>query len=165
MADNWHDMTALQLGARIEAGGIDPADLAEHFLARIAEGDQDQKARHQTAEKIQMTRGLFGGVSYAKLASLASQDYTIKTTQLSDEFSYEDFLAKSQRRARVLFVFDSKGHVLPVMDMESLKPEKDWMLISLVPPQARKERKEREDKEGSEQPAETELPTNQTDTP
>lgn len=42
MADNWHDMTALQLGARIEAGGIDPADLAEHFLARIAEGDQDQ---------------------------------------------------------------------------------------------------------------------------
>ena len=124
----------------------------------LAEGDQDQKARHQTAEKIQMTRGLFGGVSYAKLASLASQDYTIKTTQLSDEFSYEDFLAKYQRQALVLFVFDSKGHVLPVMDMDSLKPEKDWMLISLVPPQARKERKEREDLEDREEREESEKP-------
>ena len=110
----------------------------------LAEGDQDQKARHQTAEKIQMTRGLFGGVSYAKLASLASQDYTVRTTQLSDEFSYDDFLNKFQHQALVLFVFDSKGHVMPVMDMETLKPEKDWMLISLVPPQARKERKERD---------------------
>ncbi len=52
----------------------------------LAEGDQDQKARHQTAEKIQLTRGLFDGVSYAKLASLVSQGYTVKTTQLSEEF-------------------------------------------------------------------------------
>ncbi len=119
--------------------------FGNHSVFSLAEGDQDQKARHQTAEKIQMTRGLFGGVSYAKLASLASQDYTVRTTQLSDEFSYDDFLNKFQRQALVLFVFDSKGHVMPVMDMETLKPEKDWMLISLVPPQARKERKERDD--------------------
>ncbi|WP_203298782.1 cation:proton antiporter [Marinobacter sediminum] len=118
--------------------------FGNHSVFSLAEGDQDQKARHQTAEKIQMTRGLFGGVSYAKLASLASQDYTVRTTQLSDEFSYDDFLSKFQRQALVLFVFDSKGHVMPVMDMETLKPEKDWMLISLVPPQARKERKERD---------------------
>lgn len=118
--------------------------FGDHSVYSLAEGDQDQKARHQTAEKIQMTRGLFGGVSYAKLASLASQDYTMRTTQLSDEFSYDDFLNQFQRQALVLFVFDSKGHVMPVMDMETLKPEKDWMLISLVPPQARKERKERE---------------------
>lgn len=124
----------------------------------LAEGDQDQKARHQTAEKIQMTRGLFGGVSYAKLASLASQGYTIKTTQLSDEFSYEDFLTKYQRQALVLFVFDSKDHVQPVMDMESLKPEKDWMLISLVPPQVRKERKEKDDKEEAQLPAQAQQP-------
>ncbi|MEE2764188.1 MAG: sodium:proton antiporter [Pseudomonadota bacterium] len=113
----------------------------------LAEGDQDQKARHQTAEKIQMTRGLFGGVSYAKLASLASQGYTVRTTQLSDEFSYSDFLEKYQKQALVLFVFDGKGHVSPVQDMDELKPEADWMLISLVPPQAPKERK---DKEGSD---------------
>ncbi|MEQ9545780.1 MAG: sodium:proton antiporter [Marinobacter sp.] len=121
----------------------------------LAEGDPEQKARHQTAEKIQMTRGLFDGVSYAKLASLVSQGYTVKTTQLSDEFSYEDFLEKYHHQTLVLFVFDSKGRVSPVLDMEPIKPENDWILISLVPPQAPKERKERD-----EQPevAEKELP-------
>ncbi|MEX2474672.1 cation:proton antiporter [Marinobacter sp.] len=106
----------------------------------LAEGDPDQKARHQTAEKIQMTRGLFDGVSYAKLASLISQGYAVKTTQLSDEFSYKDFLEKYQQQALVLFVFDKKKHIFPVLDMDGIQPESDWALISLVPPQARKER-------------------------
>ncbi|MCK7549014.1 cation:proton antiporter [Marinobacter koreensis] len=110
----------------------------------LAEGDQDQKARHQTAEKIQLTRGLFDGVSYAKLASLVSQGYSVKTTQLSETFRYEDFLEKYQRQALVLFVFDSKERIFPVKRMEELKPDDDWLLISLVPPQAPKERKEKD---------------------
>ncbi|GAA0848172.1 sodium:proton antiporter [Marinobacter szutsaonensis] len=117
--------------------------FGKNCVFSLAEGDQDQKARHQTAEKIQMTRGLFDGVSYAKLASLASQGYTVRTTQLSEEFSYEDFLEKYQRQALVLFVFDSKGYISPVCKMEDLKPEEDWVLISLVPPQPQKERKEK----------------------
>ena len=120
----------------------------------LAEGDQDQKARHQTAEKIQLTRGLFGGVSYAKLASLASQDYSVKTTQLSDEFTFEDFLEKYDRQAMVLFVLNSRDHITPVKSMAAIKPEKDWTLVSLVPPQARKERKERDTGESTE-PAST----------
>ena len=34
--------------------------------------------------------------------------------------------------------------------MDDLKPENDWILISLVPPQARKERK---DRDGGEEPS------------
>src|SRR5690554_6016347 len=117
----------------------------------LSEGDQDQKARHQTAGKIQMTRGLFDNVSYAKLASLASQGYTVKTTQLSEEFGYNDFLVKYQGQALVLFVFDSKSRIKPVRSMDDLKPDDDWILISLVPPQDRKERKSRESNgEGAE---------------
>ncbi len=41
MSNNWHDMTALELGAEIADGEIDPVDLTEHFLARIEEGDAD----------------------------------------------------------------------------------------------------------------------------
>ena len=37
----WHDMTALQLGDGIAGGAIDPVDLAEHFLERIAACDPD----------------------------------------------------------------------------------------------------------------------------
>lgn len=105
----------------------------------LAEGEQDQKARYQTAEKIQRTRGLFDGVSYAKLASLASQGYTIKTTQLSEEFSYQDFLDKHDNAALVLFTIDSKDHIKPVKAMSALKPESVSKLISLVPPKAPQE--------------------------
>ncbi|GGE66912.1 sodium/hydrogen antiporter [Streptosporangium jomthongense] len=125
--------------------------FGDHSVFSLSEGDQDQKARHQTAEKIQMTRGLFDGVSYAKLASLASQGYSIKTTQLSEEYGYNDFLAKYKGKAIVLFVFDSKDRISPVRSMDDLQPDDDWILISLVPPRKPKERKPREsDGEGAE---------------
>ncbi|WP_372965072.1 cation:proton antiporter [Marinobacter sp.] len=119
----------------------------------LMEGDQDQKARLQTASKVQNTRGVFDGVSYAKLASLVSQGYSVKTTQLSEEFSYEQFLEQYQQQALVLFVIDSKEHIYPVKDMETLEPDNDWVLISLVPPQPQKERKERENGASSQEDA------------
>ncbi|HHX35068.1 MAG TPA: sodium:proton antiporter [Gammaproteobacteria bacterium] len=108
----------------------------------LSEGDQDQKARYQTAEKIQRTRGLFDGVSFAKLASMISQGYTIKTTQLSEEFNYKDFLDKHQNQALVLFIFDSKKHITPVKSMAELEPSDDSTLISFVPAKTAEERKE-----------------------
>lgn len=108
----------------------------------LTEGDQDQKARHRTAEKIQRTWGLFDGVSFAKLASLVSQGYVIKTTQLSEAFSYQDFLDKHQNQALVLFLLDSKNHITPVKSMDALKPDQESTLISLVPPKSLEERKE-----------------------
>lgn|SRR5690554_160996 len=123
----------------------------------LTEGDQDQRARLQTAGKVQRTRGLFDGVSYAKLASLVSQGYGVKTTQLSEEFSYEQFLDQYQRQALVMFVIDGKEHIHPVKDMDTLEPEDDWILISLVPPQPQKERKEREN--GASNPEITDTPT------
>jgi len=113
----------------------------------LSDGEQDQNARHRTAEKIHMTRGLFNGLSYAKLASLAAKNYTIKTTQLSDEFTFEDFQARYEQQACVLFVLDSRDRISPVKDMESLKPEKDWTLVSLVPPQPNKEKEKKEKSE------------------
>ncbi|MBM3556344.1 MAG: amidase [Alphaproteobacteria bacterium] len=38
----WHDMTAVALGAAIGAGRLDPLDLAEHFLARCATQDRER---------------------------------------------------------------------------------------------------------------------------
>ncbi len=38
----WHEMTALELGAGIADGGIDPVALAEHFLDRIEREDRDR---------------------------------------------------------------------------------------------------------------------------
>ena len=112
----------------------------------LSEGDQDQRARLQTAGKVQRTRGLFNEVSYAKLASLVSQGYTVKTTLLREEFGYQQFLDQYQNQPLVLFVMDSRKHIRPVRSMDELEPEEDWTLISLVPPQPAKERKERKER-------------------
>ncbi|NWO04975.1 MAG: sodium:proton antiporter [Alteromonadaceae bacterium] len=112
----------------------------------LSEGDQDQRARLQTAGKVQRTRGLFNEVSYAKLASLVSQGYTVKTTLLREEFGYQQFMEQYQNQPLVLFVMDSRKHIQPVRSMDELEPEEDWTLISLVPPQPAKERKERKER-------------------
>ena len=110
----------------------------------LSEGDQDQQARHQTAEKVQRTRGLFGDVSYAKLASLVSKGYVVKTTQLSEAFTFEAFKAQYDNQALLLFVIDNRSRIQPVTLTSEFKPEKDWTLISLIPPQPPKERKDKE---------------------
>lgn len=107
----------------------------------LSEGEQDQKASHQTAEKIQQTRGLFNGLSYPKLASLVSRGYLVKTTQLSESFTYEDFVARHDGDARVLFVINDKEKIHPVMKGEEVEPDTDWQLISLVPPRPDRDRK------------------------
>ncbi|WP_104416083.1 cation:proton antiporter [Marinobacter persicus] len=125
----------------------------------LSEGDQDQRARLQTAGKIQRTRGLFNSVSYAKLASLVSQGYTVKTTNLREEFSYQQFLDQYHNQALVLFAIDGRKHIQAVRDMEDLKPEEDWKLISLVPPQPQKERKEKEKEKEREKKPESSAPS------
>ncbi|SDW93621.1 cation:proton antiporter [Marinobacter mobilis] len=118
--------------------------FGKNHVFSLSEGDQDQLARHQTAEKIQRTRGLFGDVSYAKMASMVSKGYTVKTPQLSDAFSFEAFQAQYDNQALVLFTLDNRGRIQPVTSDSALKPEKDWTLICLVPPQPPKERKEKD---------------------
>lgn len=108
----------------------------------LSEGEQDQQARYQPAEKIQRTRGLFGGVSFAKLASLASQGYTVKTTQLSEEFTYQNFIENHQNQALVMFTLDSKKHITPVRSMSDVELAEDATLISLVPAKTAEERRE-----------------------
>ena len=39
----WHEQTALELGAGIAAGEIDPVALTEHFIARIEANDGEQR--------------------------------------------------------------------------------------------------------------------------
>lgn len=108
----------------------------------LSEGEQDQKARHQTAEKIQQTRGLFGDVSYAKLASMASKGYQVKTTEFSDNFTFTDFKQRYQQ-ALPLFVIDPKDRIQAVTSQPPARLDKGWTLVSLVPPQPPRERRDR----------------------
>lgn len=100
----------------------------------LYEGEQEQKARHQTAEKIHQTRGLFGeGVTYARLASMISKGYTVRSTQLTDEFRLDQYQRQYDNKALILFTVDPRGRIQPVTAQRTLKLEPGWELIGLVP--------------------------------
>ncbi len=70
--------------------------------------------------------------SYAKLASLVSQGANLRTTKLSDDFSFEDFRTKHGKRAIPLFAISPKNRLEVFIAGGKLQPAADWSIISLI---------------------------------
>jgi len=108
----WHDMSALALGAAIGAGKIDPVELARHFDARIASADPDkrvylartpERARAEAlAARERQKRGLRLGpldgvpLSWKDLFDSAGQATTFGSALLRDRVPAKDALVLSR---------------------------------------------------------------------
>ncbi len=104
----WHDMTALQLGREMAAGAIDPVDLAEHFLERIASLDGDgrifirlvrdrTRAEAEAARRRQrqgLRRGPLDGVpvSWKDVVDVAGVETTMAARALAGRIPERDGL-------------------------------------------------------------------------
>ena len=79
---------------------------------------------------------LFGeNISYGELANWIGNGAEIKKTQISKEFSYEQFLEKYQSSSIPLFAMDSKNKLRIFTAEQELKPEAGWAIVSLVMPE------------------------------
>ncbi|MFQ5783498.1 MAG: amidase family protein [Alphaproteobacteria bacterium] len=119
MTREWHDMTALELGAGIGQGQIDPVTLAEHFLERIAAQDPEHaiylrttpdraRAEAQAARAragAGLRRGPLDGVpvSWKDLFDTAGVATTAATPLLADRVPERDcaVLARATRAGLV----------------------------------------------------------------
>ncbi len=70
--------------------------------------------------------------TYAKLASLISQGAIIRTTTLTDEFSYEQYREKYGNKAIPLFGFDKKNRIHVFIDDGKQQPEAGWKILGLI---------------------------------
>jgi NhaP-type Na+/H+ or K+/H+ antiporter len=119
----------------------------------LVEGDQDVRASHQASEKYMKVNSLFAdGLSYAKLASLYSKGARIKSTQLSEEFSFDSYRRQYGSRASLLFCISPQGDVRPLGGIESVAPGNGWHIISLVQPEPETEAKKEKLAEGTVKP-------------
>ena len=75
------------------------------------------------------------GVTYGYLASAVAKGSTIKTTPLSEEFDYEQYIHKYGDRATPLIAIDSDGKSFTFINGNSIEPKAGWRLISLVEPE------------------------------
>jgi NhaP-type Na+/H+ or K+/H+ antiporter len=80
-------------------------------------------------------RRLFGkDVTYEVLTSLMVGGSRVKTTRISEEFSYEDFRGMYGDRALVLFTVDSNRRLAICTADEPVKAKAGQTIIALVPP-------------------------------
>ena len=114
----------------------------------LPEGDQDVRASHQSSEKYVQTRNRFDEkATFAKLASLVSKGASIKITQLSQEFTFEDYLKKHGNRLTLLFAIKPDKKLVPLGQADKLLPEDGWEIISLIQPAPELADSEKENKQ------------------
>jgi NhaP-type Na+/H+ or K+/H+ antiporter len=76
---------------------------------------------------------LFGGdVAYGDLAYLLRNGAEIKSTQLSDEFTFEQYLGKYGERVTPLFAIDNKQRIQIFVANGKMKPEPGWTIIGMI---------------------------------
>ena len=76
---------------------------------------------------------LFGGdVAYGDLAYLLRNGAEIKSTQLSDEFTFEQYLEEYGERITPLFAIDNKQRIQIFVANGKMKPESGWTIIGMI---------------------------------
>jgi NhaP-type Na+/H+ or K+/H+ antiporter len=102
-----------------------------HTFAIQCKTASDKDTKHKVASRHQ-GQPLFGnGVTFSKLASLISQDATIKSTQLTKSFDFKSYCVKNQNNVIPLFAIDPKGNIHFFSHDESIEPKVDWTIVSL----------------------------------
>ncbi|MFC4698797.1 cation:proton antiporter [Glaciecola siphonariae] len=87
---------------------------------------------HQVSESYAKKLALFDSyVTYSYLASAMKRGAKIKTTALTDEFSFENYLAKYENElVPLLYLYEGKVGVFS--GNKELTPKSGWKIISLV---------------------------------
>jgi hypothetical protein len=107
--------------------------FGEGNVLGLPEGDQELRASHQSASKYVETRNQFEeSATFAKLASIISKGATIKITQLSTEFSFEDYLKQHGSRLTLLFAIRPDGELVPLGRNGKQSPAENWELVSCI---------------------------------
>ena len=99
----------------------------------LTTADTKVSERHQLAVEY---RGyvLFGkDLTYQKFASLISQGAEIKSTKLSDEFSFEVF-QQQNKNVIPLFAINAKGRLQIFVEDGHFEPSTGWTVIALYQP-------------------------------
>jgi NhaP-type Na+/H+ or K+/H+ antiporter len=108
-------------------------ELGKGAVLGLSVNEPQKRASHQVSESYAAKLCLFNeDITYAKLARHANNGGTIKTTRLSDEFSYEDYENEYQKRSIRLCAIEPNGKVTMFTSLKGIHPKSDWRIISLI---------------------------------
>jgi NhaP-type Na+/H+ or K+/H+ antiporter len=140
-ADRQLDLTGVGKLMALTANSDFNALAAKHYRAEFGE-DQiyvirvHQQKKTSNAEKTSIRAGgtpLFGeSLTRDELFYFIVNGAEIKTTELTDRFSYEDYMKPNEVRRIPLFVIDPADRIHPVTDARKVTPDTGWKVTGLV---------------------------------
>lgn len=103
----------------------------------LTNNEQSARPSHQVSTQYAQKLTLFAeGVTYGYLASAVSHNASVKTTRLSEEFTFEDYSARYGDRAIPLIALDENGRSHAFLNGKDIAPKAGWKLISLIIPES-----------------------------
>ncbi|WP_018982454.1 cation:proton antiporter [Salinimonas chungwhensis] len=95
--------------------------------------EQTARPSHQVGERYAKRTTLFDeGVTYGYLATAVSHGAVVKTTRITEEFTYEDYLEQYGDRVIPLIAIDAENRSHVILLGQDLEVAPDWRLISLI---------------------------------
>ncbi|CAB0149493.1 K(+)/H(+) antiporter NhaP2 [Pseudidiomarina piscicola] len=99
----------------------------------LPSNEHEAPARNQLSESYRERLKLFGkGVTFSKLASLSFQGAQMKTTNLTDSFSFIDYQERYGNRAIPMFAMDERKVMHVFTTDHTFEPKSGWQIIALV---------------------------------
>jgi hypothetical protein len=109
-------------------------------------GPDEKDQRRMLAHGLR-AQPLFGDdVSWTKLASMAAQGATIRSTRITEEFDFEAFNASQNDNSINLFALDASDRLRVFGSTPGFTPEDGWKIVSLSPEKEKEKEKEKEAK-------------------
>ncbi len=109
---------------------------AQHMYELPTSAESLQNSKHRIADRLRGQR-LFGeDVTHNQLLGYLRDGWTARTTNLTDEFGFEQYMSTYNGHALILFAIDSSGRLRLVTDQDSWQPKAGWRLVGLIDPEA-----------------------------
>ncbi|TYZ36566.1 cation:proton antiporter [Vibrio alginolyticus] len=103
-----------------------------HCLQKVKTNSNGSE-KHSVAQEYHGKLLMGGNVSYTQLASMLSRGAEVKHTKLSDNFTYQDYLAHHKGSSVVpLFHVEEKGKIQFCDDPEQFEPTTTSTVVSLI---------------------------------
>ena len=100
--------------------------------------NEKSSSRHKTASRLRGNIFVAEGLTYKKFASLLSQGAEIKSTRLSEGFTFDHYLTTYGKRAIPLFALTPGNRLRVFVPNNQLVPAPGWTVMALIQPESGK---------------------------
>lgn len=110
--------------------------LGEGAVLGLSHGGQEGRASHRVSDDYAKKLALFSeNATYSRIASLVAKGATLRTTRITEAFTFDDYKETYGNRATKLYALDPQGRVHIYTVSHDIALKEDWQIVSLVAPE------------------------------